>query len=386
MLSQMNYLWTPTFPLEDQKESITLTPLQQKSVEKRDLEVETLPIKTGNKKQRRSKKNETTSPEQDFSQMENTKDKGRGRYACLNHRMKHKRCPPDCKERRPRPMQNPLDGSPNDTSDQTPQMDTPLQNNVLQLDNVLSSLPPPVQTTLATNPVAAPIGINPLMTVSALPSLETEWDSAEWEGLMEDQSRNQWGPEIESWDDIPNAINWESEGSDSSIDSFGGSASLFDEPQPHTTELREMVLPIILTRDVVERWLPEPHFDQLVQGFYVRVRIGEYMDTSVYRIARIDEVIGRAFFGYNLGQQETNKGIAITIGSNKKTFSLLSVSNKPPTDADLQHWEEECQKHHKSEAINSDYIREREKILRVMNLKYPPKMTSPGSGFGSTSI
>jgi len=36
--------------------------------------------------------------------------KGRGRYACLLHRQKHKRCPPDCSERKPKPMKSPSGG------------------------------------------------------------------------------------------------------------------------------------------------------------------------------------------------------------------------------------------------------------------------------------
>jgi len=394
----MNYLWTPTFPIEDQKETLALAPSHPRTVDKRDLEIETVSKPpSSHKRQRKSKNKNDSSPEDSsYGQLDGPKDKGRGRYACLNHRMKHKRCPPDCKERRPRPMQNPGDGSPAESStvdqQQAPAIisvakdNVNLQNHVLQLDTIMSQLPPPPTINTAVNPVAAPMGVNPLMTVSALPSLEAEWDTAEWEGLMEDQSRNQWPTEIESWDDMPSALQWESEGSDSSLDSSGASGSLFQDSYGGATDsptrLKDLLPPILLTRDLIERWLSEPHFDQLVQGFYVRVRIGEYMDTSVYRIAKIDEVISRAFFAYNLGHQQTTKGVVLTIGSGKKTFSLLSVSNKPPTEGDIQQWEEECIKL-RLDAPTDETVKQREDILRVMNLKYPPKVSST---FVSTSI
>jgi len=47
------------------------------------------------KKKKKEKKDKHGSP--------SNSPKGRGRYACLLHRQKHKRCPPDCPERKPKP-------------------------------------------------------------------------------------------------------------------------------------------------------------------------------------------------------------------------------------------------------------------------------------------
>jgi hypothetical protein len=51
------------------------------------------------KKKKKEKRDKSASP--------SSSPKGRGRYACLLHRQKHKRCPPDCPERKPKPMKSP---------------------------------------------------------------------------------------------------------------------------------------------------------------------------------------------------------------------------------------------------------------------------------------
>jgi len=53
-----------------------------------------MPVKKKKKKEKRDKGVRTDSP--------SNSPKGRGRYACLLHRQKHKRCPPDCPERKPK--------------------------------------------------------------------------------------------------------------------------------------------------------------------------------------------------------------------------------------------------------------------------------------------
>jgi hypothetical protein len=399
--------------MDDHKEPIALLPLHNRPADKREFEVDPFSARgaaMNNKRQRRSKNRPDTSSSEDVSQFGGSpdapKDKGRGRYACLNHRLKHKRCPPDCKERRPKPMQS------SDMSPQSPtsygNQDSPSRNLLELQEPVTAQLLPesanlnPIHTPA---PLSAPVGLNPMVTVSALPSLADcplEWDSVEWEGLMEgEHSQNQWGGEVEGWDDIQTSgAQWDSSESSVSMQTESAGAP---QNNANTTanategiardyalvngssseafgQMRHLLSPILLTRDVLERWLVEPYFNRLLQGFFVRVRIGEYMDTSVYRIARVDEVVDRAFFTYNLGKEQTTKGVVLQIGSTKKTFSLLSVSNKLPTEQDFQHWEEEMVK--QRNAISEEEVRQKEEIVRVMNLKYPYKMTQ---AFASTS-
>jgi len=95
------------------------------------------------------------------------------------------------------------------------------------------------------------------------------------------------------------------------------------------------------------------------------------MDTSVYRLAKIDEIQEKAFYAYSLGKETTTKGVSLQVGSSsKKTFSLLSISNKPPTEADLRHWEEEMIRTNSS--LGEQETRDKEGVLRVMTIKYPP--------------
>jgi len=131
------------------------------------------------------------------------------------------------------------------------------------------------------------------------------------------------------------------------------------------------VLPkILVTRDMLERWLSEPYFNHLVKGCFVRVKIGDYMGQPIHRIAHIDEVFDSCYFGYNLNRVQTTKGLSLQIGgSSKKTFPLLAISNQPPTEDDLRRWQEEMEK----SGIILDHLelKQKEEIVRVLNINYP---------------
>jgi len=108
----------------------------------------------------------------------------------------------------------------------------------------------------------------------------------------------------------------------------------------------------------------------LVQGCFVRVKLGEYKDTPVYRIAHIEEVQDNCFFSYTLSKEQTTKGLALQVGaSSRKVFAIAAISNSPPTDSDLRTWQEEMEK--SNICLDPAEVQQKEEIVRVLHIKYP---------------
>jgi hypothetical protein len=120
--------------------------------------------------------------------------KGRGRYACLLHRQKHKRCPPDCPERKPKPAKSPVT-----TSKKTsPRKAKLLQSNQIELSGSLST--------------ELPIPGRPSRIVDSYFERPT-WESAVPWPLHEELSWNELNPVQgwNGWDDLKTSFtgHWE---------------------------------------------------------------------------------------------------------------------------------------------------------------------------------
>jgi len=336
------------------------------------------------------------------------KDRTRGRYACLGHRMKHKRCPLDCPERRPKP----------NNQEQEP-ITTSSSSSLVQIkkESITSKPRLPRSTLVAKKHVLQLEDCNLVSQVphSTVPAEReaSHWDSVEWEGLGWD-TEQVCLKETEAWMDLKSSSHWEESKSlnlvsedikpmddltkyeeDEIVDSwlnddgFGNSVQDYESAERneggegniseigsdtsgHYTNIEQLlkVLPkILVTRDMLERWLKEPYFNRLVQGCFVRVRIGEYLETPVYRIASIDQVRDSCFFNYNLNQSQTTKGLALQVGDSSKVFPIDAISNQPPTESDIRNWQEDMEK------SNIDFDRnevlQKEEIVRVLASKYP---------------
>jgi len=234
-------------------------------------------------------------------------------------------------------------------------------------------------------------------------SRESNWDSVEWQSLSWEEEHCLEG---ESWMDLKSSSHWEesksrgpedmsihdvNEETMTSVDSWLGE-DVFDntseldgiEGSAGETGMQErrnsfsmdleqakcLLSKILVTREMLERWLSEPYFNRLVKGCFVRVRIGEFDDAPIYRLAHVDEAIDDYFTTYTLEREQTTKGLTLQVGSSaKKTFPIMAISNRLPVDSDFKNWLEEMEKSGLS--LNPQDVQEREEILRVLHLKYP---------------
>jgi len=324
------------------------------------------------------------------------KDRTRGRYACLGHRLKHKRCPLDCPERRPKPTTEPI--KKESPPPKPKSLRGTAKKHVLKLEdsnisiNVPLSLPKPQMPMLESHSHGA---------IAMVEGREANWDSVEWQGLAWDHEPFH---ENESWMDLKSSSHWEESKSKVSMDEgiashdeqryneqdiinswlneeSTGIASCGDDSANIDTNMQErrgsfdedhtrfLLSKILLTRDMIERWLSEPYFNRLVKGCYVRVRVGEFMESPVYRIAYIEDVLETYFTPYVVLNQQTTTGLSLQIGNAKRVFPILAISNKPITESDFRMWMDEMDRC--GAKLNPIDVQEKEDILRMMHSKYP---------------
>jgi len=256
---------------------------------------------------------------------------------------------------------------------------------------------------------------SPLSSVSNCSSdrESANWDSFEWESLSWENTGEHYFKDNESWMDLKSSSHWEESKSrdnltsemdckptddlrkfeeDEIIDSWlnedgfatnaAVQADLSDNSEGNTSEtscleprgsvhystlneeIMRIIPNIILTRDMLERWLNEPYFNRLVQGCFVRVKVGEYLEDPVLRILHIDEVED----SWSKGQR--NKGLSLQIDvSCKKVFPIAAISNQLPTETDLRYWQEEIEK--SNVCLDLTEILQKQEIVKVLHIKYP---------------
>jgi len=224
------------------------------------------------------------------------KDRTRGRYACLGHRLKHKRCPLDCPERRPKPNQE-MEAS-----------------SLVQVKKEVIGVKPrlPRSTNAAKRHILQleECGHSSQVLQSTAPSEKEipKWDSVEWEGLGWD-SEHVCPKETEAWMDLKSSSHWEESKSqvlasedltkpmddltkyeeEEIIDSWlndegfshpthnfesaernegreGNTSETSSERESNShcanvDQVMEILPKILVTRDMLERWLHEPYFN-----------------------------------------------------------------------------------------------------------------------------
>lgn len=338
------------------------------------------------------------------------KERTRGRYACLGHRMKHKRCPLDCPDRRPKAGNDQMEGTTEISSPKEEKPPSPIiksrsprnsaKKNILKLEEC-SINKSSVLSMRQSHGVSIP-------SVSRDHRDVQNWDSVAWEGLSWDEHSLHCLRD-DTFIDLKSSSHWEESKSrcyfdeqtkqvdyltkfeeDEIIDSWlnedGFSTNTQDleiaEKNPsdidterrdspnYTTQCLNSLFKILLTRDMVERWLTEPYFNRLVKGCLVRVQVGEYMGSPIYKIAHIEDVFDTCYHPYNLSRGgQTTKGLSLHVAASKRIFPILSISNHLPTEQDFRNWQEEMER--SGIILDPLELQQKEEIIRVLHLKYP---------------
>ncbi|KGG51457.1 hypothetical protein DI09_34p80 [Mitosporidium daphniae] len=105
-----------------------------------------------------------------------------------------------------------------------------------------------------------------------------------------------------------------------------------------TVEL-EHILPICLTRSLIEKWLYRSFFKTDLAGFFVRLSLGvdPNRGEQVYRLCQIDSVV-EYYKTYTVNASVTKSAFNLRIGKALKKFAIDAISNSPPTQKEFGRW------------------------------------------------
>eukprot|EP01118_Nematostelium_gracile_P006141 TRINITY_DN1970_c0_g1_i4.p1 TRINITY_DN1970_c0_g1~~TRINITY_DN1970_c0_g1_i4.p1 ORF type:complete len:373 (-),score=96.44 TRINITY_DN1970_c0_g1_i4:29-1147(-) len=285
------------------------------------------------------------------------KERTRGRYACLGHRLKHKRCPLDCPERRPKMATEA-------TTENIVKVETPPDSpkigatkNVLKLDDAFTISSPKLNE-LHKEAQKEPIVPKQENQTPIQPQWDhshTSFEAHSWDSFgsfssfreenfhssildhikIEPKEEPHPHDEIDSWflDDSPvtgSETMYSSDEFDSRRSSIGNSMD----------QLRDNLPRIIIYKDTMERWLLEPYFEALVTGCYVKIPMGN--DHHIIR--RIEKIVENCFNVYSINRIQTTKGLEILIDNCRQIVRLDQISNQPLTPSELHFWIDEVEK------------------------------------------
>ena len=117
-------------------------------------------------------------------------------------------------------------------------------------------------------------------------------------------------------------------------------ASMKKEPimADDTVEL-EHILPICLSRSLIEKWLYRSFFKTELVGFFVRLSLGldPARGEQVYRLCQIDSVV-EYYKTYTVNNTVTKFAFNLRIGKATKKFAIDAVSNSPPSQKEFSRW------------------------------------------------
>jgi hypothetical protein len=121
-------------------------------------------------------------------------------------------------------------------------------------------------------------------------------------------------------------------------------------------DLKAAIVSVQLTRNQLEEWVDQPFFDETVVGCFVRINIGTGKTTgeASYRVC---EVVGikneESSVAYKLlNGAYTRRKLIVGLGSARKSWPIIQISNSPVQPAELDGWKKWCDKVHHSHSLN----------------------------------
>ena len=131
----------------------------------------------------------------------------------------------------------------------------------------------------------------------------------------------------------------------------------------------ERVQSITLRRAMLEKWLLEPFFEQVVRGCIVRIGVGD-----LYRAAEVvgmqEEAENTEFPAYMLGTRRTTKRLQLEFGESRQWYSMASISNQPFEELELRSWQQVLEVSSKPLLTNNQIDAKCEEINAANNHQY----------------
>lgn len=114
----------------------------------------------------------------------------------------------------------------------------------------------------------------------------------------------------------------------------------------------EHLLPVIVTRNRLEKWYGEPYWNKTVRGLFVRIQVGvNSHNSAIYKIAeitstdRIPDCSPLTQSGtvdtnkaYRIGDKEFASNLIVELSAKSKPFEIKFVSNQAPSQEEFTDW------------------------------------------------
>lgn len=122
--------------------------------------------------------------------------------------------------------------------------------------------------------------------------------------------------------------------------------------------------PLFLRRGTVEHLSQQPYFARVVEGLYVRIKVGETGDTGSYILCRIAGV-QKMVKVYDLTAKglKTNFQLVLQSGKTRKPFHIAILSASHPTERDFQSYRERA-------VLGGIEIPRRDEVERLLKRAY----------------
>jgi len=144
-------------------------------------------------------------------------------------------------------------------------------------------------------------------------------------------------------------------------------------PPGNSPALTDAISKLRLPRKLLEKWVEEPFFEQVVIGCFVRLGVGKAPGSRSLPQYRVCEIVGVVDYKYSyaFGEFQTKKALMLRIGHNQRVWRMNVISNHRFTPTELEEWHHtmktEQQHVPSADEINKRKARMREAIFGLSN-------------------
>jgi len=306
--------------------------------------------------------------------------------ACLRHRHMHKRCPPECPDRRAMqensppsspgpssPVEAPVtppksekhhgrkrmkssfdassssaNSSPASSRSSSPLLD-PSQAMVLSNSNSLRrrANENAMENSMEHSPAADAL-LGPFFGSNLVfQNLNLAWDSPAtdlFSDLISNDPKSDGDLAVNTWADgecLARSNSFSVVGDDSATPSSDMSRDqALDSESDNSaveTQQRQLLSKLLINRPTMLRFLANPLFNSLMTGLYVRICVSD----GVHRLCQVREVLDSYYTRYIVDNVLTDKALLLQLGSQSKVFSIVDVSEMEATESEISLWRQE---------------------------------------------
>lgn len=128
---------------------------------------------------------------------------------------------------------------------------------------------------------------------------------------------------------------------------------------------------IQITRRLIEQFVGQPFFNELVTGCFVRLWIGNnQVNEPVYRLCRVSGFEKKPTLKYKVGARFTQDLMIVNFGKNIKSWRMDRISNAPVTAEEFNRWIRQLQEDDIPMVTIRDYQNRKEAFDRALNWTY----------------